>query len=391
MFVSRNNNSPTSERDPLIIGDSSREDHEINKAAHTTKKQRAETWVQDETLILITLRGEMDGLFNAWKSNKHLWEHISTKMMEKGFYRSPTMCTDKWRNMLKDFKKAKYQEKCSNGSGSANRMSYYKEIEDILSERSKTVTLYKSPTTTTTAPSSVAKVDSFMQFTDKGFEDADIYFASVEANGRPELNVERQLDHDGPPLAITSDDAATSTGIHSWNWRETPSNAGGDGQTFVGRIITVKFGDYTRRVGIDGTSEAIKEAIRSVFRLRTRRAFWLEDEEQIVRSLDRDMPLGNYTLHVDEGNLKRLSCFHLNVIFVSMSPNRNTGIAVRVCHYNESDPLPVHQEEKIFYTEEDYRDFLGRRGWTWLREFDGFRNIDNMDDLQPGVLYRGMR
>ena len=28
------------------------------------------------------------------KSNKHLWEQISSKMREKGFDRSPTMCTD---------------------------------------------------------------------------------------------------------------------------------------------------------------------------------------------------------------------------------------------------------------------------------------------------------
>ena len=163
----------------------------------------------------------------------------------------------------------------------------------------------------------------------------------------------------------------------------------------MGKIITVKYGDYTRRVGIDGTAEAIKEAIRSAFRLRTRRAFWLEDEEQVVRSLDRDMPLGNYTLHVDEG---KSFCF-LFWFEVSQHLCLNAGIAVRVCHYDESDPLPVHQEEKVFYTEEDYREFLGRRGWTCLREFDGgfrniesmVRNVDSMDDLQPGVLYRGMR
>lgn len=89
--------------------------------------------------------------------------------------------------------------------------------------------------------------------------------------------------------------------------------AGGDGQPFVGRIITVKFGDYTRRFGIDGTAEAIKEAIRSAFRLRTRRAFWLEDEEQVIRSLDRDMPLGNYTLRVDEGK------FTLSLLFIEYS------------------------------------------------------------------------
>ena len=42
------------------------------------------------------------------KSNKHLWEQISSEMREKGFDRSPTMCTDKWRNLLKEFKKAKH-------------------------------------------------------------------------------------------------------------------------------------------------------------------------------------------------------------------------------------------------------------------------------------------
>lgn len=77
--------------------------------------------------------------------------------------------------------------------------------------------------------------------------------------------------------------------------------AGGDGQSYGGRVILVHWGDYTRKIGIDGTADAIKEAIRSAFRLRTKRSFWLEDEDQIVRSLDRDMPLGSYTLHLDEG------------------------------------------------------------------------------------------
>ncbi|KAH0877352.1 hypothetical protein HID58_064746 [Brassica napus] len=310
----------------ILLGESSSEDHEVK-----APKKRAETWVQDETRSLIMFRRGMDGLFNTSKSNKHLWEEISAKMREKGFDRSPTMCTDKWRNLLKEYKKAKHHDR---GNVSA-KMSYYKEIEDILRERSKKVTQYsKSPNTPP-----IAKVDSFMQFTDKGFDDPSISFGSVEANGRPGLNLERSLDHDG-----------------------------GDahGQPFGGRVITVKFGDYTRRIGIDGTAEAIKETIRSAFRLRTRRAFWLEDEDQVVRCLDRDMPLGNYLLHVDG------------------------GVAIRVCHYDESNQLPVHTEEKIFYTEEDYRDFLARRGWTYL-QVDGFRNIDNMDDLQAGAVYRGVR
>lgn len=135
-----------------MLGDSSGEDHEVEIKA---PKKRAETWVQDETRNLIAFRREMDGLFNTSKSNKHLWEQISAKMREKGFDRSPTMCTDKWRNLLKEFKKAKLQD---TGTGSA-KMSYYKDIDEILKERSKSL-YYKSPTS--------PKVDSYMQFADKG-------------------------------------------------------------------------------------------------------------------------------------------------------------------------------------------------------------------------------
>lgn len=70
---------------------------------------------------------------------------------------------------------------------------------------------------------------------------------------------------------------------------------------YTGRVIWVNYGEYTKRIGIDGSSDSIKEAIRSSFGLRTNRAFWLEDENEIVRSLDRDMPLTTYTLCLDAG------------------------------------------------------------------------------------------
>ncbi|XP_050373746.1 trihelix transcription factor GT-4-like [Argentina anserina] len=341
----------------LLLGDSSGsgEDHEPKQP----QKKRAETWVQDETRSLIALRREMDSLFNTCKSNRHLWEQISAKMREKGFDRNPNMCTDKWRNLLKEFKKVKHHHHHDKGSGSA-KMSYYKEIEEILKDRNKNAP-YKSPTPTTTT----TKVDSFMHFSDKGIEDTNIAFAPVEANDRPTLNLETGLDHDGHPLALTAGDAVVANGVAPWNWRETPEH-GGENQSYGGRVIVVTWGDYTRRIGIDGSADAIKEAIKSAFRLRTRRTFWLEDEDQIVRSLDRDMPLGNYTLHLDE------------------------GMSVKVCLYDEPDNLPLHTEEKIFYTEDDFREFLTRRGWTCLREFDGYRNIENMDDLRLGGIYRGV-
>lgn len=51
-----------------------------------------------------------------------------------------------------------------------------------------------------------------------------IYFLNFwcTENGRPTLNLERRLDHDGHPLAITAADAVTGSGVSPWNWRETP-------------------------------------------------------------------------------------------------------------------------------------------------------------------------
>lgn len=134
-----------------------------------------------------------------------------------------------------------------------------------------------------------------------------------------------------------------------------------------GRIITVKLGEYQRRIGIDGSADAIKEAIKAAFGLRTKRAFWLVDEDNVIRSIDRDMPLCSYTLHVDE------------------------GISIKVCFYEESDQMDVRTEEKTLYKEDDFRDFLSRRGLIGLREINDYRCFSNLDDLRPGVMYQGVR
>ncbi|KAM2504074.1 hypothetical protein PS1_038033 [Malus domestica] len=276
-------------------------------------------------------------------------------MREKGFDRSPTMCTDKWRNLLKEFKKARHQVKV--GARSA-KMSYYEDLQDLLrdpSTNSNSTTVNSNHNSVSAAIAAVAtppKLDSFVRFSDKGLEDSTIPFGPMEANDRSALNLERQLDHDGgDPLAITAADAVAVNGDHS---------------SYCGRIITVKLGEYTRRIGIDGTGEAIKEAIKSAFRIRTKRAFWLEDEDQVVRSLDRDMPLGNYTLHLDE------------------------GITIKLCLYDDSDRI-VRTEEITLYTEDDFRDFLARRSLMGLRELSGYRRIDTLDDLHSGAMYQGVR
>lgn len=49
-------------------------------------------------------------------------------------------------------------------------------------------------------------------------------FACFAAGGRSTLNLERRLDHDGHPLAITAADAVTANGVPPWNWRDAPAN-----------------------------------------------------------------------------------------------------------------------------------------------------------------------
>ncbi|KAG2567024.1 hypothetical protein PVAP13_7NG226051 [Panicum virgatum] len=122
------------------------------------------------------------------------------------------------------------------------------------------------------------------------------------ANGRSILSIDDRLEDERHQLPLTAADAVATNGVNPWNWRDTSTNGGDNRGTFGGRVILVKWGAYTKRIVIDGTSEAIKEAIKSAFGLRTRRAFWLEDEDEVVLTLDRDTPIGTYTLHLDDAS-----------------------------------------------------------------------------------------
>jgi hypothetical protein len=169
---------PAAPTPPLLLPESSGEDgggHDSSsRAAGSAPKKRAETWVKEETLCLIALRREMDAHFNISKSNKHIWEAISARMREQGFDRSPTMCTDKWRNLLKEFKKARSYARSSGAGAGGNgnaKMAYYKEIEDLLKRRGKAGGSggCSSGGGAGKSPTSSSKIDSFLQFpTDKG-------------------------------------------------------------------------------------------------------------------------------------------------------------------------------------------------------------------------------
>lgn len=62
------------------------------------------------------------------------------------------------------------------------------------------------------------------------------------------------------------------------------------------------------------------------------------------------------------------------------------GLTIKICFYEGSGG---HTEDKTFYSEDDFHEFLSRRGWNCLREFNGYRNVDSIDGLCPGAIYRG--
>ncbi|KAL1565253.1 trihelix transcription factor GT-1-like isoform X2 [Salvia divinorum] len=308
-------------------------------------RKRAETWGQEETRVLISLRKEIDFMFSTSKFNQHLWDYIQTKMRERGFDRSSGMCMDKWRNLLKLYRRVK-QDKNPDADGS-DKMNFYSDIDEIMMARDG-----NGRNSPGSSDSGAASDSEFMQSSgEKGMTDT----------GGSKLNSERHMDLEEHPLSTITE--ADEVNVSPRNWRETTPGNGEKRKTYCGRVITVKMGECTKRIGIDGTGDAIKETIKSAFGLRTKRAFWLEDEDNVVRALGRDMPLGKYTLHVD------------------------AGLMIRVCW---PEHLPVHTEEKTFYTDDDFRQFLSQRSWTCLRENNGYRHIDSMEELCAGAVYRGV-
>ncbi|KAJ8431180.1 hypothetical protein Cgig2_010212 [Carnegiea gigantea] len=126
----------------------------------------------------------------------------------------------------------------------------------------------------------------------------------------------------------------------------------------AGAVITVRWGDCVKRIGIDGSPEAIKEVIKSAFGLRTARSFWLEDDSGILTSIDRDMSLGSYTIHLDEGKFMFCILKEVRYIVKVISDPCVSGLTIKICLDNAADELPVQAEEITLCSEDDFYDFL---------------------------------
>eukprot|EP00249_Psilotum_nudum_P021319 c28064_g3_i1 orf=380-1267(+) len=65
---------------------------------------RIPQWSYYETKDFIAIRTELEKDFTKTKRNKALWEVISSKMRERGYYRSAEQCKCKWKNLVNRYK-----------------------------------------------------------------------------------------------------------------------------------------------------------------------------------------------------------------------------------------------------------------------------------------------
>lgn len=135
-----------------------------------------------------------------------------------------------------------------------------------------------------------------------------------------------------------------------------------------GRWILVRRGTEERRIGLDGSFEAIREVVRCAFGLKTRQEFCLEDEFGIMRPLDRTMSTGSYTLVV------------------------NPGVIISFCYARDPKHTECEVYTKTFATQDDLSKFLEKNRWIGLisRGDDESEIIEIMDDLQHDVVYHGL-
>ncbi|XP_057532073.1 trihelix transcription factor DF1-like [Amaranthus tricolor] len=64
-------------------------------------------WPRQETLALLKIRSDMDGVFRDSSLKGPLWEEVSRKMGELGYHRSAKKCKEKFENVYKYHKRTK--------------------------------------------------------------------------------------------------------------------------------------------------------------------------------------------------------------------------------------------------------------------------------------------
>ncbi|KAI9085116.1 hypothetical protein K1719_032932 [Acacia pycnantha] len=88
-------------------------------------------WSIQETREFLVIRAELDQAFMETKRNKQLWEVISNRMKDKGYFRSPEQCKCKWKNLVTRYKGCETMEP----EALRQHFPFYNELQMIFATR----------------------------------------------------------------------------------------------------------------------------------------------------------------------------------------------------------------------------------------------------------------
>ncbi|XP_042493194.1 trihelix transcription factor GT-1-like isoform X2 [Macadamia integrifolia] len=276
------------------------------------------------------------------------WDRgASAKIGNKGYRRSPGVCREKWRSLVRKLK------------ANNNNNNPHHQLPQAQHSNPSSLSFFKDAEDSSLDPYHLHRED--LQFSPKG----------LEPNT---LNIHRSDGDRRSTTSVMSQECPPQNGRSTWSWRDgnsadVPQWDGGVGCYPVsvsppaGHVIIVKWGGMTRKIGIDGSADAIKEAIRNAFGLRSKRSFWVEDDDGVVRSFDRAMPQTTYTLHIDP------------------------GVTIKLYHYDACNSQAINSEDATLYSEDDFRELLARNGWQSLREVGTYKDVESIQDLRPMAAY----
>ncbi|KAJ6943158.1 trihelix transcription factor GT-3b-like [Populus alba x Populus x berolinensis] len=90
-------------------------------------------WGLQETKEFIGTRAELEKDFTVTKRKETLWEIVSAKMREKGYYRrTPEQCKCKWKNLV-----SLYKGKETSDPETGRQCPFFEELHEVFTERAK--------------------------------------------------------------------------------------------------------------------------------------------------------------------------------------------------------------------------------------------------------------
>lgn len=123
-------------------------------------------WPRQETVALLRIRSDMDGLFRDSSLKAPLWEEVSRKMGELGYHRNPKKCKEKFENVYKYHKRTK-DGRAAKSDGKTYR--FFDQLQPLISHAPPpqphaplpiSITMPSTTITTTTVPSTTTASES---------------------------------------------------------------------------------------------------------------------------------------------------------------------------------------------------------------------------------------